>query len=184
MKTKRVVKSEPATSNSKITSNRFFYKTPPSKLPRNFKHLQEVDKVLDSLLTPSLRRSYYISLDSSNSNKNNNNNNNVLSEYSECIDKLKDLLSIHVRWDLHSTFISDVVSYKHVNGYLSFTDYQDIEDYVLSTAHMLSSMLELYYKNTLNRTRVHKSPIRLACLWFARHLHRMTSKGALGVMYS
>ncbi|CAM0103878.1 hypothetical protein VPH166E361_0031 [Vibrio phage 166E36-1] len=169
---------KPAKDDTKTTPKKFFYQIAPSKLPRNFKDLQAVDGELEELLVQPLRRSHYISLDNSSNYK------ELLDKYSNCIDKLDRLLSIHVRWDLHSNFINDLVKYKNVNCYLSFSDYEDIEDYVLSTAHMLSVMLEDYYRNTLKRTRIHKEPIRFACLWFARHLHRMVSKNALCVMYS
>lgn len=169
---------KPATDEVKTFSKKFFYQMSPSKLPRNFKDLQVVDSELEEILTPSLRRSHYISLYYDNNPK------EILDKYSNCVDKLKSLLSIHVRWDLHSNFINDLVKYKHVNGYLSFSDYEGIEEYVLSTAHLLSVMLEDYYRNTLKRTRIHKEPIRFACLWFARHLHRMVNKNALCVMYS
>lgn len=164
-------------SSKKKVSNLPFYKTPYSRLPKKTKDLQEVDEKLLSCSISSLTRTHYIeSLDSDNSDIS-------IVEYSDCIDSLYNLIDGSSRWDLMSKFLLDIAQFKKCICYISVRKDSLNSISIIDTALYLSSMLRFYYKNVVNKARIHSKPLEDTCLFFAKHLHRMIKNSNIGLMY-
>ena len=189
-KTTKTTKLKPAKKIGETREKLYFFKTPKGRLPSNIKELLRLDKELQGVSFGSLTRTHYITPDIGGSNcnlynpiSNIDSNSSRINNYSDLIDSLSNRLSSYTKWNEHSTFLRNIVLYKHVRCYTSFRE-DTVSDKVLSTTYLLSAILSDYYKDVVGKKRVHKQPLMNTCAWLARHLHRMVNKKVFGLLYS